>query len=136
MDGLCACPPGYIDTNCSTFASCRYFDNPSGNWSDSGVNNSYMPAPYREVGQILPMADYERRADMRATYDASGQRDQYGADEMVVCLTEHLTDFAAVVFPNPPPERNATPYNYSIVPYMAAVIPDEGPPSKQHASLS
>jgi hypothetical protein len=102
---------------------CRFFDDASGNWSDGGVNSSVAPAEF----ESRPMADVERRAELRSAYNASGQRDQYGADELIVCMTEHLTDFAAYTLRVVPVVNNTpVPYNYSVVPYMGAVVPNEG----------
>ena len=36
-DGRCTCPLGYIDSNCSTKISCRYWDDKTSEWSAKGV---------------------------------------------------------------------------------------------------
>lgn len=37
VDGLCVCPPGYIDSNCSQKLECRYWDANASAWSTQGV---------------------------------------------------------------------------------------------------
>ena len=39
-DGLCLCPPGFIDANCSVFLSCKYWDESISEWSSEGVESS------------------------------------------------------------------------------------------------
>ena len=36
-DGMCTCPPGYVDANCSIAMDCKFFDELAGNWSSDGV---------------------------------------------------------------------------------------------------
>jgi len=36
-DGLCVCPSGYIDSNCSVSVDCKYFDEDSRVWRTDGV---------------------------------------------------------------------------------------------------
>ena len=39
-NGLCECPPNYIDANCSMRMLCKFWDESSRSWSSVGVNSS------------------------------------------------------------------------------------------------
>jgi len=42
-DGLCICPPEYIDSNCSVRMSCKYWDEEKRVWSTEGVTSMISP---------------------------------------------------------------------------------------------
>ena len=57
VDGQCVCPPGFFDTNCSYFVECKYYDEPTGNWSAEGMS-SVNPSPGTVVCKTSHLTDF------------------------------------------------------------------------------